>query len=100
MSREIFLVNDYDGVFKERVEFQRLRRKSIRIPLSLRDIPPLEKGGQTISLRRTPRLTSVAFGATGGRAPRGRRFNVQYKRKLGPGSRVLCRTPRLPKEGG
>ena len=43
-SREIFLVNDYDGIFKERVEFQRLRRKSIRIPLSLRDIPPLEKG--------------------------------------------------------
>ena len=27
-----------------------------------------------------------------GRAARGRRFNVQYKRQLGPGSAVLCRT--------
>ena len=43
-SREIFLVNDYDGIFKERVEFQRLRRKSIRIPLSLRDIPLWKRG--------------------------------------------------------
>jgi hypothetical protein len=41
MSREISLVNDYDGVFKDRVEerelkapVQRLRRNPTRIPLS------------------------------------------------------------------
>ena len=37
-------------------------------------------------------LTSVAFGATDGRALKGKRFYVQNKRQHGPGSRVLCRT--------
>ena len=52
-SREIFLVNDYDGVFKDRVTLriavQRRRRKSIRIPLSASQTSPFGKGGLFIS---------------------------------------------------
>ena len=83
-SREIFLVNDYDGVFKDRVETWRLRRKCTPIPAS-RDFPhregftdfsfawwlptksvrlPPRRGKQVLSLRRTHPLTSVAYGAT------------------------------------
>ena len=50
------------------------------------------------SLRRFQRLTSVAFGATNGRAPKGKRLSVQYKRQRGPGSRVLCRTLAFPRK--
>ena len=39
MSREIFLVNDYDGGFR-RIAVQRFHRSPIRIPLLLRDIIP------------------------------------------------------------
>ena len=42
-------------------------------------------------------LTSVAW-RRHRRALKGRRLSVQYRRQLGPGSRVLCRTLAFPRK--
>ena len=73
---------------KGRLTISFFRRKCTPIPAS-RDFP--RRGKQVLSLRRFHKLTSVAW-RRHRRALKGRRLIVQYRRQLGPGSKVLCRT--------
>ena len=56
---------------------------------------PFGKGRLTISLRRFHQFpfANLRLLRSHRRASRGRRLSVQYRRQLGPGSRVLCRPP-------